>query len=293
MWDDDDRVVETVPRHDMDAFAIEAVEAGSVAPTVYRIPMPPVRADGPNFARSFGGELLARALIWDAHAVNPQSWFYAEMASRTVTDRFRAAGIESGFDRHDRVAGWRAAFWWAVIARDEDALRELASYPIERLREYGGTAFDECHYEWARILQDAWRYGPDAVTEQAWGIDTTSRLGAQSPVSQLLRPSIEVFARLAARDQNGFSWELANGLRAHRTFFDTDTWRHDPEATMSLPLLGLACWAHDLGMSIDVESEYLPLGFVYRPDWLHSPELAEVQRVTANTTPPSPPAHHD
>ncbi|MRH89550.1 hypothetical protein GFY24_19220 [Nocardia sp. SYP-A9097] len=268
MWDEDERPGDVVERHAIDIAAIEVVDAGSVAPVVYHVPMPEVRPEGPNFARSFGGELLARSLVWDPHATQVMTWQHARMAADTITDRFRADGITSGFDRHDRVSGWRAAFYWALIGRNSEAMAEVVAYPVARLRESGGDAFDEFQYEWVRILQEAWRHGPDELGERARGLDTTSRAGAQQPVNQLLRPSIEVFARLADGDADGFLWELGNALRMHRAFFDTDTWRHDPEGVFSLPLLGLACWASDLGLRIDIESEYLPLGFIRMPGWL-------------------------
>ncbi|MFB7724730.1 immunity 49 family protein [Nocardia sp. NPDC056100] len=275
MWDDDKRPGDVIPRHAIDVAELAIVDAGSVAPIVYHVPMPAVRPDGPNFARSFGGELLARTLIWDPHATQEMTWRYAKMAVETITDRFRAGGIESGFDNHDRVTGWRAAFFWALIARDPDAMNEIVAYPIERLRETGGNSFDEFQYEWARILQDAWKFGPEAVGERARALDTTSRVGAQDSVNGLLRPAIEVFARFADGDADGFLWELGSGLRMHRSFFDTDIWRHDPEGVFSLPLLALACWASDLGLRIDIESEYLPSGFILRPDWLLALEAVE------------------
>ncbi|MFC9999154.1 immunity 49 family protein [Nocardia sp. NPDC127526] len=281
MWDDEKPTFEPVLRHEINADLLTVVDAGSVAPAIYTSPMPPVRPDGPNFARSFPGEMLAQTLIWDRFAQQGQTWFFAQMTEQTITERFRASGIEAGFDRNDKVTGWRTAFWWALIARDAEALRELTEYPVQRLRDFGDGAFDDCQYEWARILQDAWRYGPDTVADQAWALDTTSRVGAQQVLDHLVRPSIEVFTRLAAHDQAGFSWELANALRRHRAFFDRVPWCDDPEGVISLPLLGLACWAYDSGLRIEVASEYLPLGLVLRPDWMYSPELAEVVAATA------------
>ncbi|WP_169814848.1 immunity 49 family protein [Nocardia crassostreae] len=277
-------MTEVVERHEMDASAVAVVDAGSVAPVLFTSPMPPVLPDGPNFARSFPGEMLAHTLLFDPHAVDGQALYFAQMTEQTITKRFRAPGIESGFDRYDKVTGWRAAFWWALIGRDAAALDELVDYPVSRLREYGDNAFDDCQYEWARILQEGWRYGAETVADQAWGLDTTSRMGAQHVLDQLVRPSLEVFARMAARDQDGFSWELANALRRHRAFFDRAAWCHDPEGVISLPLLGLACWAHDSGLRIEVESEYLPLGLILRPNWMHSPELAAVAAAAAAAT---------
>lgn len=274
---DDGRIIEVV-RHEFGP-GLRPVDEGSVAPTIYRIPMPPVRPEGPNFARSFGGEMLALSLRWDTQAWQPSTWHAADMTARTLTGRFRPRGLAAGFDRNDKVSGWRSAFWWALIARDAAAMTQLAEYPVARARRFGEDAFDEFHYEWMTILQTAWRHGPEAVADQVWQLDTTSRVGAQEVVDHLLRPSIDVFARLAARDQDGLTYELANALYMHRAFFDNDTWRDDPEGALSLPLLGIACWARDLGMRIEIDSDYLPWGFIDRPDWMRSPELAREVRA--------------
>lgn len=274
MWDD-------TSRHAVDVDAVKIVDAGSVAPVYYEIPMPAVRADGPNFSRSFGGELLGRVLIWDPAGAWPQTQDLALLTMKTVTERFRASGVEAGFDRVDKVPGWRAGFWWALIGRDAEALRELVAYPVERLRASGGDAFDEFQYEWVRLLQQAGQFGPQGLADQARSIDTTSRVGAQDSVDLLLQPVIEVFARLAAEDEDGFNYELGNALRWHRAFFDRDPWRNDPEGVLSLPLLALACWAHDLGLNIEVESEYLPVTFIHHAQWRPALEAAKAQGEAA------------
>lgn len=277
MWDDG-ADFEAVTRHAIDGEAIAVVDEGSVAPVVYEIPMPKVRPDGPNFARTFCGVMFARALIWDPVAVQPPTRHLAHLTMTTLTGRFREQGIAAGFDRFDRVPGWRSAFWWALIARDEPALRELTAYPVERLRAAGGDAFDDFQYAWAELLQTARAHGPEYVADRAFALETTSRVGAQRPVDLLLRPSIEVFARLAAGDQNGFTWALTNALRQHRAFFEQEPWSTDPEGVIALPLLGLACWAHDRGLRVEVESEYLPTGFVRQPNWAR--ELADAATGT-------------
>ncbi|WP_040806429.1 immunity 49 family protein [Nocardia concava] len=275
---DGDPMIE-VPRHEIDVRSIREVDEGSVAPVVGRARMP-VRAAGPNFSRSMDGAVLARMLMVDPAGLRSRTWFFARSAEQTITRRFRANGIEYGFDRHDKVAGWRAAFWWALIARDFEAMGELVEYPVERLWELGDGAFDTFQYEWVRLLQWAWRFGPKSVYESVRALDTTSKLGAQQVTDLLLRPAIDVFLCLADGDSDGFDRRLANALRLHRAFFDTETWGHDPEGVISLPLLALTCWARDLGYRTVVRSPYLPAGFIDRPDWVRSPELAdELNRI--------------
>ncbi|AYF76340.1 hypothetical protein D7D52_23750 [Nocardia yunnanensis] len=273
-----------VPRHDIDARSIREVDAGSVAPVVSLARLP-ARPDGPNFSRSMDGTLLARMLVTDPAAQRPRTWCFAHATEQTVTRRFRAPGIEYGFDRHGKVSGWRAAFWWALIARDVDAMGELVDYPVDRLREFGNGAFDDYHYEWAALLQQAWRYGPKTVYAATRALPVTSRLGAQQVTEFLHRPALDLFLRLADGDSEGFDWQLTQSLRLHRTFFDTPTWCHDPEAVFSLPLLALCCWARDLGYRTPLRSPYLPATFIDRPDWPHSPELAdELSRVESART---------
>ncbi|WP_433205064.1 immunity 49 family protein [Nocardia sp. CA-107356] len=166
---------------------------------------------------------------------------------------------------------WRTAFWWSLIARDAAAADRLSRYPVDQLSPKGMGRTDDFQYEWVRILQLAWSQNPGSAVDRVNALDTTTGLpGAEIRriIGLLNKPVIAAFAKLAVGDHAGFNDELFQALTQHRKFFDTKKSRNDIGGFLSIPILGLSCWAHDLGVPIDVESEYIPKNFIEDPDWM-------------------------
>ncbi|MFE3000419.1 immunity 49 family protein [Nocardia sp. NPDC059246] len=154
---------------------------------------------------------------------------------------------------------WLVAFWWSIIARSSEATDMLARYPLDRLR--GPQSSDLL--DWIQILCSAWLNGLPIATESV----ATNSTNTQSTNDKLLESLINVLAALAAADRAAFNRELMRALELHRGYFDTDANRGNMEGVVSIPLLGLACWAHDRGVPIDVESDYAPNFFIQNSDW--------------------------
>ncbi|MFI5528014.1 immunity 49 family protein [Kitasatospora sp. NPDC051853] len=67
------------------------------------------------------------------------------------------------------------------------------------------------------------------------------------------------FFHVVQRDQEGFDSALAEGVQLYQQYWSVDEERRsDPEGAVALALLGVACLARDAGLSVNVESEYLP-----------------------------------
>ncbi|WP_019929369.1 immunity 49 family protein [Nocardia sp. BMG111209] len=167
---------------------------------------------------------------------------------------------------------WREAFWWSRIARDDDASTLLSRFPVDRLRNTGdGSWSSEFTYQWVSILQDAWLAGLREQTGRVNSLATNEDVSGpegQYRTDHLLRPPMDVFDALAAGDGERFDQALADALIEYRTFYDTARARTDPSGFVSVPLLALACWAHDLGLPVTVESDYIPKHFIENPDWV-------------------------
>ncbi|MCX4096109.1 immunity 49 family protein [Nocardia sp. alder85J] len=166
---------------------------------------------------------------------------------------------------------WQDAFWWSRIARDGGAADLLAHFAVDRLRDTGdGSRSSEFSYQWVTILQNAWLRGPGSQAGEVNSLSTVSEVGGregQRVTDRLIRPPMEVFDALAVQNGEQFNRLLADALTQHRKFFGTARWRNDPIGFLSVPLLALACWAHDLGLPVDVESDYIPRHFIENPDW--------------------------
>ena len=68
-----------------------------------------------------------------------------------------------------------------------------------------------------------------------------------------------MMAKLALRDEAGFNQEVELALASHVKFYrEGETRRNGPEAWLCLPALGLSALAKRRGMSVTVQSPYLP-----------------------------------
>ncbi|MCR3748753.1 immunity 49 family protein [Lentzea californiensis] len=163
----------------------------------------------------------------------------------------------------DTDAGnWLRALWLAMICREKPRVDVLASVPEEVLRG-SGADFDDYVYHWVKALQLYWR-GEDGVVDALLaamqGTEPDAlRVAAPELVLELLYPPIELFYLFTQRDEAKFNDSLVRALELHQRFWTKDEDRRgDPNGFVSFPLLAIAALAKDAGMTIDVESEYLP-----------------------------------
>ncbi|WP_443079694.1 Imm49 family immunity protein [Streptomyces sp. NBC_01717] len=67
-----------------------------------------------------------------------------------------------------------------------------------------------------------------------------------------------LLSQLVEGDEESFNLALADALEAHRDHYQVADRADDPDATIDLDVLALACHAHRRGWDIRVESPYLP-----------------------------------
>jgi Immunity protein 49 len=83
-----------------------------------------------------------------------------------------------------------------------------------------------------------------------------------SDYSKFLKlPELLVWKSVLSMDSVSFKANMVNGLEKHKDFWGTTENRTSAHGWISLPLLQVAAYAHDHGMDLDVESDYIP-------DWL-------------------------
>jgi hypothetical protein len=163
----------------------------------------------------------------------------------------------------DTDAGtWLQALWLALVCRERPRIDLLASVPEELLRG-SGADYDDYIYRWVEALQVYWRAEDGLVEALLAAMRGTEpeglRVAAPELILQLLYPPIEVFYRFVQRDEAKFNDALARALELHQRFWTKDDDRRtDPDGFISLPLLAIAALAKDAGMTVDVESDYLP-----------------------------------
>ncbi|SFX77836.1 Immunity protein 49 [Streptomyces atratus] len=75
-------------------------------------------------------------------------------------------------------------------------------------------------------------------------------------------PPAVLLSQLVEGDEESFNLALADALEAHRDYYQVADRADDPDASVNLDILALACHARRRGWGIRVESPYLPQGLL-------------------------------
>jgi hypothetical protein len=168
----------------------------------------------------------------------------------------------TGMESHLNAGAWVTAFYLAMICRDNDRLRRLADVPVSLLRE-SGAVFDEYIYSWVEALQSFWLGRQDVGDKLVAAVDGTSpearRHADAGLMSKILYPPTLMLYRILRRDSAEFGKALADALLWHKEYWTADEERAtSADGLVALGPLALACLARDQGITVEVESEYLP-----------------------------------
>lgn len=166
---------------------------------------------------------------------------------------------------------WLAAFWLAVICRDQERLTQLSEIPLERLRSPEGS-YDEYIYHWVDTLQSWWLRRPDLADKLIATIEASdpavARIAPQDLLQAVLYPPINLFYHYVRNDRDGFAPALADALKLHKTYWTLNEDRAtDIDGSIALGPLAIACLAYDADFPLDIESDYLPKHLLQRT-WL-------------------------
>ncbi|WP_433871747.1 immunity 49 family protein [Saccharopolyspora sp. CA-218241] len=162
---------------------------------------------------------------------------------------------------------WLTALWLAMITRDFARLRMLAAVD-ESIFQPSRSDYDTYIYSWINTLQ---AYFSDQAEQVAPNFEATSRLLApehteKSSATKLrltTGPQLLLFLELASANEDGFNEALGESLESHREFWSPDaSEQRSPVGYIALAPLAMACVAHDSGMNVQVESDYLPVNLL-------------------------------
>ncbi|MCK1796239.1 immunity 49 family protein [Streptomyces sp. XM4193] len=161
---------------------------------------------------------------------------------------------------YTNAGNWLEAFWLAMVCRESGRLDELCEVPVDLLRASSG--FDAYIYSWVDALQGYWLRRGDVAGSLMRAMELSApeelQSGAREAVSHLMYPVIPLFIRFLERDAEGFNEALADSLRWHKAYWSVEERLNDDDGNFALGPLAVACMARDSGLSVEVESEYLP-----------------------------------
>ncbi|ANH93233.1 MULTISPECIES: immunity 49 family protein [unclassified Streptomyces] len=186
-----------------------------------------------------------------------------------IKDRERVVPA-TGPEAHLNAGTWVTAFYLAMVCRANDRLRRLAEVPVSLLRG-SGAVFDEYVYAWVGALQSFWLGRRDLGDRLVAAVDETApevrrHTDADADlVSQLLYPPMMLLYRVVRHDSAAFGTALTDALRRHRAYWTADEGRAtSADGLVALGPLAMACLAHDQGLTVEVESDYLPRALLDR-----------------------------
>ncbi len=141
-------------------------------------------------------------------------------------------------------------------------MTRLCHVPVELLRA-SGAEYDEYVYTWVEALQAYWLgrddFGRLLVAAAQQTRPEGLRITSPDVMSMILWPPIELMTHLVRGDRARFNDSLAMALQRHKAYWSANE-EHARRSSglVALGPLAVACFAHDGGFPIDVQSDYLP-----------------------------------
>lgn len=210
---------------------------------------------------------------WDAWITATQLNSAVFAAAATTEDhvRYRIAHKERtlkaiGAQWYVTPGAWITAFYVAAVCREHDRVTALCHVPMSLLRE-NGDGFQPHHYAWIETLRAYWLRDGDHLALLLTAAEAArSTAIAPKAISHLIYPEMELFHQFLYRDHEKFNENLTRALQLHRKYWEEEG---PLQATghVALGPLMMACFAYDVGMPVEVESEYLPIALIER-NWL-------------------------
>lgn len=226
-------------------------------------------------------QIAQRQLLLDPNADRFETYSSLLIASRAGAALFESANTtEEQFEYIIRArislkatgpthkhspAAWLESLWTAAICRARNLVDDLCSTPDETLRAAG--QYDEYVYSWIDALKAFFTNGEDLYAKINRSIELTdpSRLANSTAEIALLRyyPSMKLLFSLASGEAEQFNEDLREAVELHQRFWTANDERaRHPDGFFALAPTALAAIAHDRGVTIGVESEYLPGNFI-------------------------------
>lgn len=160
---------------------------------------------------------------------------------------------------------WQTIYYLAVILRDRDALDFLVQIP-GNFAKSSKVTFDDLDIAVFEIMKAAWtKNAVQKAIERYWGLEPVVKTASavrDKFNKHLTTPSIKVLTAAFSGDNSSFNHELQKALTLHYEFYREAGKKHlgpdDPFGWLSYMLLWVCAFAHDAGMKIEVESDYIP-----------------------------------
>lgn len=159
------------------------------------------------------------------------------------------------------VGNWRIGWWLAHIVGDRSAIDSLSATPLDVLRRSSSRG-DECQYLFIDALQAFERRDDDWSTRLQAALNATdpatTSISDEEYVLNVLVPEMQMLFRLAIGEITPFNDALDFALERHKKYWSQAKRKRDPNGYLALGPLAITKMVRKAGMSVEVESDYLP-----------------------------------
>ncbi|WP_161631144.1 immunity 49 family protein [Nocardiopsis halophila] len=195
-------------------------------------------------------------------------------------DPGHSVSMRIGHERHEftsanlqyfnDAAHWLTAFHLAIACREQRRLEYLSDVPLDGLRQAAaieGTEYNSYIYHWVAALQRYVKGDPEFVRELLLAIEQSepgvATFGDADTLNKLVFPPMNLLRLFAEKRISEFNEQLARSLELWRSYHSGGDPAGKLEGVIPLPMIALACMAHDAGEDdsevwVEVESDYLP-----------------------------------
>jgi hypothetical protein len=215
---------------------------------------------------------------------SPDICKYLKLSAQAVAALFVSAAAEPGYidvpigdellvripaiepSSRTHVSKWCNGFFVALISCDTDPLDRLCSVPIS-LTQLSSTRSSKYFYLFAEALQGFYIGKREAydLLEEAMSLATPEDVyeGSWLYVSSITIPWMNLLDCVMNSEQERFNNVLQEALQLHKQYWtkDEDSLLY-PESYFALGLIAICRLAHEQGMIVNGDSDYLPLRLV-------------------------------
>lgn len=158
---------------------------------------------------------------------------------------------------------WGKRFYCAILARNEDAIKELVNIPESVLRN-AAVKYGEVDFAIVRFLKGLYQDCDlgDLLIEALDLTDPDKHEKARFDYLMRLKfPELNLYQFILEEDNNGFNKALKYALEQHKKFWEKNS--NNSAGWISFPLLTACIIAYnEFNINIEIESDYIPMWLI-------------------------------
>jgi hypothetical protein len=178
--------------------------------------------------------------------------------------------LPAGVNSYSDGISWLHGFYLGVACRESHLNDRLAEIPVAVLKQ-SSSRNDEYLYLQIEALQSFWKGAADTPQRVIEAMKATDpeliKVGTVDYALNIAVREIDLLFRLLENDSVAFNESLIKALEWHKKHWSEKNLKNDPDGFIAIGILGLVSIAYERGMTIEVESDYIPK-YIFQGDFL-------------------------